>query len=311
MRRAFILAALAAPVLASAQLTPSPGQVIPTDPPNSDTAHGLFIDADECIAANGRQVELSWSIPSTSTNVTYEVWAANQSPTGTGTGGTAGTCNTIPNQTNSYTVGQVGDPLTPANPNGAVSFEPYPAATFVTAAGYTCSDTALRSIYVCVQAKDGNTSANLGIAQVTLTLSTARPGPPTGVTATPADDTSLKVSWSPPTSSPSAADYVVTWSTNPNDPSPAEKTDITSTTYTVTGLQTDTTYTFKVYARTNAGSRSTEFGSVAAAPVPVADFWDAYQAAGGKEQGGCAAGAAGPVALLGVAALLAALRRRS
>ena len=45
-------------------------------------------------------------------------------------------------------------------------------------------------------------------------------------------------------------------------------------------------------------------------PELANDFWNAYRAAGGQEQGGCGYGVAGPIALLALAGLLF-LRRRS
>ena len=45
-------------------------------------------------------------------------------------------------------------------------------------------------------------------------------------------------------------------------------------------------------------------------PVPVLDFWEGYEATGGREQGGCASGPAGAAGLLGAALALALHRRR-
>jgi hypothetical protein len=46
-------------------------------------------------------------------------------------------------------------------------------------------------------------------------------------------------------------------------------------------------------------------------PVAVNDFWRLYKADNGREEGGCAAGAAGMLALLAVPLAVRALRRRS
>ena len=64
-----------------------------------------------------------------------------------------------------------------------------------------------------------------------------------------------------------------------------------------------------VSALSAAGNPSAESNALLGTPIPADDFWDRYSAAGGQEEGGCATGAAGPLALLGLAAAFA--RRRA
>ncbi len=124
-----------------------------------------------------------------------------------------------------------------------------------------------------------------------------------------------RFSWTAPAGSPAAYDYriVATAQTPADDPgSPHQATDIRALSYVMGGLVVGVTYDIAVYGRTQAGNEGPA-GTTTGKSVVVADFWDVYHDPpyGGRDSGGCSAGAAGPVALLGVAALLARLRRRA
>lgn len=82
------------------------------------------------------------------------------------------------------------------------------------------------------------------------------------------------------------------------------------------GLTNDVQYEVTAFAYSDVGNESLEsapyaYGSVGeVTPRYVRNAWEEYLAAGGRDSGGCQAGAAGLAALLGSAALLR-LRRRS
>lgn len=309
MRRRLLAAVLVAPALAAAQTTIGSGAIQFTDG-TTDTLHGGYINLLECQGnvTSGPFVNLSWNTKLNS-GVTgpgtfkYNVYASNKEST-------APNCITGPVGTDTRAAA-VGVTLT--GEAQTVNLKSFPTSAFVTAAGYDCSVTADTTLFVCVQAYDGtpgttNTSP-IGYAKGTLTLSTSKPASPSGVTAVPADDGALKVSWAAPSGDPQAYDYRLI-AAGAGDTS-NHQTIVTGTSTTVTGLINGVPYTFSVWARSPAGNESDTPGTGTGTPVPVANFWDVYHGTyGGREQGGCSAGSAGPVALLGVAALLAALRRR-
>jgi uncharacterized protein (TIGR03382 family) len=188
-----------------------------------------------------------------------------------------------------------------------VNFEPFEIADVLDAARppNRCETTANASIYVCVQARSsGNV---VGIARGRITLSTARPGKPTDVSATAADDGALEISWKSPTGDPPALDFDVV-AIGPVNTHTA--TEVRGERFVMTGLENFVAYTINVYAVSEAGNVSDKSDDVTGTPAAVLDWWEWYRLNGGLDSGGCGAGGAGPLALLGVAALLAALRRR-
>ncbi len=75
----------------------------------------------------------------------------------------------------------------------------------------------------------------------------------------------------------------------------------------VGGLQNDTQYTVEVTAVSSGGNESDPSSPGYGTPLPFESFWNTYEAAGGREQGGCGGGA-GALSLLALLPL--ALRRR-
>ena len=309
MRRAlFLVAALAGPAVAAAQ-TVAPGAILFADA-NNDLVHGPYISAAECADATA-QVFLSWNTQLAS-GVTvfpadgkYTVYASNKQPTD------PLKCIIANNGTDTF-AGPIGATL--SGLLQTVSNQPFHIADFVTVSNFSCSLQADTPIYVCVQGYKNDGVTPVGTARGTLTLSTSQPGSPTWGNAIPADDGALQISWSAPSSTVLAYDYRVTAVANPADPRDAtthEMGGVRAQNVLMRGLVNGVTYQISVYARSQAGNENPTPATGTGTPTAVANFWDVYKDLyGGKEQGGCSAGAAGPVALLGVAALLAALRRR-
>ncbi len=81
-----------------------------------------------------------------------------------------------------------------------------------------------------------------------------------------------------------------------------------SGTIRVEGLANNVPYTVEAYAFSSAGNKSTA-ATASGMPLPFDDFWEAYQNAGGREQGGCGGGA-GALSLLTLLPLALRLRRR-
>jgi hypothetical protein len=314
MRRAFLLAlaALAAPAAAPAQTTALPP--ITFTEGSNDITHGKWISLAECLASKANpppidgtdQVKLSWVLSTFPAGGDYKLFAS--------TGDIAGPkCPTAGGTNPNFEAGQVTSSL--GNLGTSVTLQPVKFADIFAAVKVDCTaQNGDLVINICAQAYNSS-GAEAGIATGKLTLSTSAPGAPPFANASPADDGALQIDWGRPNSSPPAADYVITATGRTIDTTPHSAGDLVTLSYVMKGLVNGVTYDISVVARSaagNPGPAATTFATV----VPVSNFWDVYHDAppdgfGGREKGGCSAGAAGPVALLGVAALLAAIRRRS
>ncbi len=305
MRRAWLLALVAAPAVAAAQITFDNGRTFPN-----------YINAAEC--AGGSTIKLSWTVAFVNgftafpVGGTYQVYAANQphvSPT----------CFTAPNSTTGLVAGPVGTQITGTGQSMAAQV--LDTGQFVTASGRSCSTAGDQTIYVCVQGTPSGGGSNFGFATGNLTLSVSPPPAPINVNVSPGDS-ALNVSWDPGVATTAAPadsqEYVVEATvvgTTPgaSDPTPVHTSGrVTAEDLRFSGLVNNVIYAVRVFAFSKAGNESAASDPVEGMPEPVADFWDAYKNAGGREQGGCAsgAGAAGALGLLLAAASLVVLRRR-
>jgi hypothetical protein len=311
MRRAILLAALAAPAIAAAQTQTSFPAITFTEGSN-DIVRGKYISLAECVASkaapaptNGTdQVKLSWVLPTyPTTGGSYKLFASTAEIAGPKCP-TAGGTNPV------FEAGQVTASL--GNLGATVNLRSVKFADIFAAVKITDCETVRvdKPIYVCAQAYDAN-NVEAGIATGTITLSTSAPGAPPYVNASPADDGALRIDWGRPDSTPPPYDYAITATGRAVDRTPHAVGDIVTQSYIMKGLAEGETYDISVVARSlagNPGPAATTFAEV----VPVLNFWDVYRATpGATEQGGCATAAGGPVALLALAALLAKLRRRA
>jgi hypothetical protein len=164
-------------------------------------------------------------------------------------------------------------------------------------------------------------SKTVSDSRAVLKLDLARPTSPVGVDAS-AGETSIGVSWDEVAG---AAGYEVWYADGPfvaDVEHPEDRPEgvrakevdggsVTST--TVSDLDTGATYYVAVLSVSDVGNRSLPSGEVSAETSPTADFFEAYKAAGGVEEGGfCAAAspaAAGGASLVWLVAL-ALVRRR-
>ncbi len=319
MRRALLLlAALAVPALGAAQTVPA-GVVQFVEPgTTNDIVHGQWINATKCANQATTNVVLQWTATQPwVTGGSYQIYAANQDM--------ASGTNKCPFPSNTSTglvANMVGNPIT-NQPFQSVSNITETVQAFLTAVEQTsCNITSTITIYVCVQENDASGTA-IGFAKGQLKFEITPPGVPTGVSAGPIETGKLEVSWTQPNSSPQAYDYIMyaqsvtspTVSTpDARDPAlhTAGPTDPYQTSGTIGGLTDGVTYAVTVVARSQAANLSDPGGPAYAVPQVVNDFWDQYrQTPGAVETGGCATAGAGSLALLGLAAVLAALRRRT
>lgn len=303
MRALLLAAALAAPALAGAQVADGVLQPVAGDE---------LVNAAQCAGTDTTPVELVWNTHVNTvftTGGTYRLFASSQQPETTGT--EANFCPETDDPADGVRAAQVGDDLdaTSQAVTAAMEFSPL---EMVRAAGYdACDATSDRTIYLCVHWYDRSGARN-GWAKGSVKLSFKVPAAPTGVSVTPGDS-ALNVRWSESTGGATdAKEYqVVATTTDPRDPAGThEYGRTTSTSYRARGLVNGVAYDVVVYAFSDAGNRSEPSAAVTGTPQPVSDFWEHYRASGGREEGGCASGSAGALALLGTAALLALARRK-
>lgn len=184
--------------------------------------------------------------------------------------------------------------------------------------GTTCGTSGTFTAYVCVQWWDASASpAVRGYAKGTVSIVLDGPPAPT-VTAVSPGEKALNVTITKTTGLPDSVEFKAR-ATSTVDGSTHESGWIAGTSgadIRVEGLVNDVKYTVSAFARSdieNESVKSADFvptNDWQVTPQSVRDFWDQYEAANGRDTGGCQAGAAGLLALLGAASLLR-LRRRS
>jgi Synergist-CTERM protein sorting domain-containing protein len=186
------------------------------------------------------------------------------------------------------------------------------AATLLNLAQISCLSSS-SSLFVCVFATGTTTNA---VATGTVQLDLVTPPAPTLNSVSPGDG-SLNASW---TVGSGSADAGTSGSANsfrvhyvPTDGSAPDRyatfTGAGTTSGRVTGLTNGVEYTVTVTALTIGSNESPRSNSLAGTPIPIEDFWRLYHDVnGGRDQGGCATGAAGLAALAALAPLV--LRRR-
>ncbi len=289
-RRLALILALLSPLAGSAQTA---GAVAIT--PNA-------FGTDDCTVSD-KSVTISWM--TTVAPVTGDVYKVFVNTTG---------CLSTP-----MTTGQVGSDITAdATSTTTPQFLPSPPTRMdflVTNAGITACAVAgpTIKIYACVHQVSTATGAIRTSMSGTAQLYREPPPVPVSVTVAPGD-TALYVSWAGGTANGiPASSYQV----NATASSPINLADEHLQTFTgtsnnrVTGLTNGVTYRVTVRAISAGSNMSDASAEAFGTPEPVADFWDEYTKAQGREQGGCGGGAAGLLSLLGVALVLRGLRRRS
>lgn len=186
------------------------------------------------------------------------------------------------------------------------------AGTVLNAAQIGCT-TATQAVFVCVF--DASSTAS-PLASVSIPLDLVPPAAPQAVSIS-AGDSSLNVTWQLGTATADAGTPGSAYSFRvyyqPSDGSSPVKYSSFSgagtTSGRVSGLTNGVPYTLYVTALTIGGNESGPSNTLTGSPIVVNDFWRLYEGAGGKEQGGCATGAAGLAALAALAPLAWRKRR--
>jgi MYXO-CTERM domain-containing protein len=312
MRRVPLALLLAAPALALGQ-TLTDGTLV-FDP--EDVNQSMCTDAldGDVPVPTPSTIELDWRISITdgatfTSGGDYAIFASTRKWDADEGESNTDFCDESSTAGSGFTASQVGVDFT-ANAQTdslSVDVEDILAAVGITAATENaCSSD--RTIYVCVHwYRDGETRT--GWARRQLKLSFQAPGAPVLNSVTPGDGR-LHVDWSAPTTGATVGYYKIRATNAANAADTRTTGEIKNTSGTIDGLTNDETYNVVVFAFTASDNVSLESNTVQGTPQLVDDFFEHYQGEGGREQGGCTTGAAGVVALLGAAALLALRRRK-
>lgn len=303
MRRVLLGAVIAVGIPAVVvAITTTAGQLVEVNNFNTTTGYS-YINEAMCAGAN---VDLQWTVTGSvafETADTFRVFASNKPPPTTGD--TAGLCAEQDSPTDGTQAGQVGSVSSPTTTTGTLSVL---AANIATETGIPCTIAQENTpVYLCTHWKNGTT--NKGQATGTFLIQVVAPDAPAGVTVQPGNE-KLVVRWTANDETPTAATRYEARAYEGTATTPASTASSTGTTATIKGLANGTTYDVRVVAFSIGGNPSGESAGVPGAPVPTAGFWDVYESSGGVEQGGCASGPGGVLALLGVASLLAFRRRK-
>jgi MYXO-CTERM domain-containing protein len=168
-----------------------------------------------------------------------------------------------------------------------------------------------RTVFICAHWDSPTPKVGKAVGQFKIQV--AKPAAPTGVSAESGDG-KLIVRWSASTGSPNADRYFARATPlvgGVPTGSPVDSVLTNSTNVTLGGLTNNTTYEVVVFALSVGRNPSDASAAAQGTPIATDDFWEHYRTQpGAREQGGCASGGAGPLAILGVAALLARARRR-
>jgi len=290
------------------------------------------INAGECAVGSNATVLVRWTpqfinnaVGAPVSGGSYIVYGTNTAPgSTTTTTTTAGQCpvqNT--SSGNNILVGIVVDTTNSSAPLSTSATISLPlllqGAGFSQASGCPPDGT---TVYICVQGvlNDINSSTNnFAIASAAVTVRTVFPSVPVITRVTPGDG-ALNVYWDAATLDTAAqtvnielmATPIGTTTSSVDTLGPRTRGKFSASPARFEGLVNTVIYYMQAQAFTDADNASTFSPAFINTGMPehVFDFWDIYKNDGGRETGGCGAGAAGPVGLGILLATLALIRRR-
>jgi uncharacterized protein (TIGR03382 family) len=304
MRRVLVMAILSAPAVAAAAVSAGPNQVVEID--NFSAVTGFsYVNAAQCADSQANPlVQLEWQIPAFTTGGTYKVVASNTAPSASTT-----PPNTCPDTDDVPTQGVRAGSVDSTSATLPVQQLAVAGSLIVSRSGSVCTGAdENKEVFVCVH-WDSPTQNKAGVATGRFRIQTAAPSPPTGVSASPADGR-LIVRWTASTGS-TLADRYFARATPVGGGTSADSATTNGTTVDIGGLTNNTTYDVVVFAVSIGGNASAASAAAQGTPLPSDNFWEFYRnQSGANEQGGCASGGAGALALLFVAAGLVLSRRR-
>jgi hypothetical protein len=292
-RSALLAVLLLPPSLAAAQATPGAGGITVVESADPTEVNPPYVNIAECDGTTEDTLTYYFS-PSVS-GASYDLWIADQPSS------TSSTCP--PTSSSSVTVHSRQIATVQAGTTNKADDQT--VQTRLSQIGVSCTGT-VTTVYLCMNAA-GQT--NQIAATGSLKLDLGKPSAPTSVSVVPGD-TVLHASWAAGSGGTgTTTGYRVFW--GPSGGSLSSSHDLTgsgTTTYDIGGLTNNTSYDVQVSALSAGKNESDRSAIASGTPIPVLDFWRLYQSEGGHEEGGCAGGAAGLLAVLALVPL--AFRRR-
>ncbi|OFX22427.1 MAG: hypothetical protein A2V77_22970 [Anaeromyxobacter sp. RBG_16_69_14] len=304
-RLAAVAALLLVPSMAFAQATPAAGSVTIVESADS-TENPPYINIAECSGATADTLTYYWQVSSFLGGGTYELWIADQPPTSTTTSD-AGRCPAQSSSTltvNSEQIASVSATAASQSRKDTTT-----VAQRLAQINVAC-DAGITQVYLCVNYTPTGGAQVMNAASGTVTLDFKVPPTPVNVVLG-AGDSVLHVSWDAGTEGTGTTEgYRVRWGLTGTLTGSHDLTGSGTTEYDIGGLQNDTAYDVQVLALSPGKNESTPSATVTERPIFVNDFWRLYRQEGGQEQGGCAAGAGGLLALLALVPLAWRRHRR-
>jgi Synergist-CTERM protein sorting domain-containing protein len=301
-QRLALLALLLAPTLAAAQANPAAGVISIVESTDSSQSSPI-VNIAECKGDVTDILTYHWNVANFAGGGTYDIWLADRISTSTDC--PAVTSSTVTVNSTSIATGLAATAAQQRHVDGSA------VQARLSAIGVDCIKS-VTEVYLCVNYNppSGNRVVNAASGRIRIDLGV--PPTPASVSVGPGD-TVLHVSWAEGTGgtgTTGATDgYRVFWGPRGGDLTLThDLTGAGTRSYDIGRLQNGTEYDVQVAALTEGKNPSTPSDRVLGIPVFVNDFWRLYREDGGREQGGCAAGAGGVLTLLALVPL--ALRRR-
>jgi hypothetical protein len=259
------------------------------------------INIAECTAAVSDQLSFSWT---TTASGTFDLFASD----------TAGCPIPTANANTNVKTITIASSLTTTSLTNFIT-----VPNLLTRLAFTCPGTGTQ-VSFCLFAAGTNTGGTTATAAATGSIGLDLEAPPApNVNEPTPGDSALNVSWSLGSGSVdggsgAATRFIVYCDVSPATSPIAKKCKDVSgqgtTSTRIDGLTNGTAYDVEVTALTVGGNESAHSTKVTGTPELINDFWRLYKQDGGREQGGCAAGAGGLVALLALVPLAWRWRRR-
>jgi len=289
-KRLALLALLLAPSFVLAQTI--------TVTESNDQDHTININ--ECNGGVADQLSFSWT---TTTGGLFDLYASDTAACPQPTSTTNTTAHTITIQSS----------LSTTSLTNVIT-----VSSLLSQLAITCPGTKTQ-VSFCLFAAGTNTGGTTATAAATgaITLDLQAPPAPVANEPTPGDG-ALNVSWSQGSGSVDGGSGAATGysvycdvaGTTPINRKCATVSGAGTTNTRIENLINGTAYDVQVTATTVGQNESGRSNTVTGTPEVINDFWRLYRQDGGREQGGCAAGAGGLVALLALAPLAWRWRRR-
>jgi hypothetical protein len=297
---AALAALLLAPSLVAAQTNPAAGAITFVESADSNE-NPPFINIVECNGTTADTLTFYWNVSSFAGGGTYDIWIADVISSTTACPAATSSTQTVHSQP--IVTGLAATTATQNYVDTAT------IQTRLTQVSVSCT-AAVTQAFLCVNYNPPSAAAQVvNAASGSIKIDLGVPPTPAGVSVTPGD-TVLHVKWTAGSGGTgTTTGYRVFW--GPHNGTLGSSHDLTGSgtlSYDIPGLQDGTEYDVQVAALSQGKNEGTHSDIVSAIPVLVNDFWRLYKQDGGHEQGGCATGAGGLLALL--ALLPFAWRRR-